>query len=91
MLVIGGSQPVSSYLPVPASLDAKAPYEPPLITVAELWASRGRVDAPVIIDVRSPEAYRAGHLPGALNIPGYELPQHLEKVPQGVKLALYCS
>jgi hypothetical protein len=90
-LVVLGARPVSSYLPAPVDLDAKAAYEPDLIKPAALRARQGQADAPVIVDVRSPEAYRQGHLPGALNIPGYELPHHLERVPLGVKLALYCS
>jgi 3-mercaptopyruvate sulfurtransferase SseA len=90
-LVVRGSQPVARYLPAPVPLDDKPAYEPQQISVAALRAMQGRADAPVLVDVRSPEAYRRGHLPGALSIPGYELPQHLEKVPLGVKLALYCS
>jgi rhodanese-related sulfurtransferase len=39
----------------------------------ELAAEIARGNAPVIVDVRSREDFRAGHLPGALNIPLEEL------------------
>ncbi|MCW2836574.1 MAG: fold metallo-hydrolase [Marmoricola sp.] len=37
----------------------------------------------VLLDVRTPEEWRAGHLPDALNIPVHELPQRLGEVPDG--------
>lgn len=89
--VVAGAQPVSRYLPAPVSLEHTEAYEPDLIEPAWLRAQQGKAEAPVIVDVRSPEAYKQGHLPGALNIPGYEMPQNLDRVPLGVKLALYCS
>ena len=46
----------------------------------------------LVIDVRSPEEFRSGHIPNAVNIPLDELP---EKLPHHVKnkshvLLLYC-
>jgi phage shock protein E len=40
---------------------------------AELAAEMAAGAAPVIVDVRGPEEFRAGHLPGAVNIPLAEL------------------
>ena len=40
-------------------------------------------DSITIIDVRDPEEYAAGHLPGAVNIPAAELPARLAEVPPG--------
>ena len=37
--------------------------------------------APVILDVRTPDEYRAGHIPGAINIPIDQLPTRLSEIP----------
>lgn len=34
----------------------------------------------VIIDVRGPEEYLAGHLPGSLNIPLFEIEERLDEI-----------
>jgi phage shock protein E len=39
------------------------------ITAAELMAAINSSRPPVLIDIRSPEQYAAGHLPGAINVP----------------------
>lgn len=44
----------------------------------------------MVIDVRPPEEYRAGHIPGALNVPISELPARLKKLPQGQAVVAYC-
>ena len=41
----------------------------PSISAAELHAQRESGAAPVVIDVRTPNEYALGHIPGALNIP----------------------
>ena len=45
---------------------------------AELAAER----RPVVIDLRSPAAFEAGHVPGARNIPGHELGRRLSELPK---------
>ena len=42
---------------------------PLVMTSAELMERLDEPDAPVILDVRSPEEYAEGHIPGAINIP----------------------
>lgn len=37
----------------------------------------------VVVDVRRPDEWCAGHLTGARNIPVHELPHRLDEVPQG--------
>ena len=47
----------------------------------------------VIIDVREPEEYDRGHVPGAINIPPNEImagATKLADVPKDTELVLYC-
>jgi phage shock protein E len=37
--------------------------------------------APLILDVRTPEEYQAGHIPGAVNIPHDQLASRLSELP----------
>lgn len=48
---------------------------------------RGEV---TVLDVRPPEEYRAGHLPGALSIPVGELKARLAELPRGREVVAYC-
>jgi rhodanese-related sulfurtransferase len=49
---------------------AEAKREVQVFSVAEADARTGTHEGqPLVIDVREPEEYRAGHLPGALNLP----------------------
>lgn len=43
-----------------------------------------------VLDVRPPEEYSAGHLPGAINIPLSALEDHLEDLDQGHEVIAYC-
>jgi rhodanese-related sulfurtransferase/DNA-binding HxlR family transcriptional regulator len=43
-----------------------------------------------LLDVRSPEEFAKGHLPGAINIPGDELEQRLAELPADQELVAYC-
>jgi ArsR family transcriptional regulator len=42
------------------------------------------------LDVRPPEEYAAGHLPGAVNIAADALAAHLKKLPRGREVVAYC-
>ena len=44
----------------------------------------------VILDVRPPEEYRAGHIPGARSIPIAELEDRLQELPPGRPIVAYC-
>ena len=47
----------------------------------------------IIIDVREPEEYDRGHVPGAINIPPNEImagATKLADVPKDTELVLYC-
>jgi rhodanese-related sulfurtransferase/DNA-binding MarR family transcriptional regulator len=43
-----------------------------------------------VLDVRPPEEYQAGHLPGAINIPLEELEQHLHELNPDQEVVAYC-
>src|SRR5690606_19524204 len=43
-----------------------------------------------VLDVRPPEEYRAGHIPGALSIPVGELEARLEELPKDRDVVAYC-
>jgi rhodanese-related sulfurtransferase len=43
-----------------------------------------------LLDVRPPDEYRAGHLPGALGIPLRELPARLAELPRHREVVAYC-
>jgi sulfur-carrier protein adenylyltransferase/sulfurtransferase len=43
-----------------------------------------------LIDVRQPEEFAIGHLPGARLIPLGELGRRLDEIPQGVEVVAYC-
>ena len=43
-----------------------------------------------VVDVRPPEEYRAGHIPGALSIPVGELKARLKELPKDRDVVAYC-
>ncbi len=44
----------------------------------------------VVLDVRPPEEYAAGHIPGALSIPVEELADRIDELPQDTEVVAYC-
>jgi rhodanese-related sulfurtransferase len=44
----------------------------------------------ILIDVRTPQEFASGHIPGAVNIAVEELAQRLNEVPQDKPVVLYC-
>ncbi len=71
---------------------APAGYEQASIQHAyEHWSEGPYSPIPfVFIDVRTPEEYAAGHIPGAKLIPLDELEQRLAEVPRDRQVYLYC-
>lgn len=47
--------------------------------------------APVLVDVRNPSEYAAGHIVGAVNIPLDALDARREELPQGRLVVTYCN
>ena len=50
-------------------------------------AKRGLV---TVLDVRPPEEFAAGHVPGAVNIPVHELERRLAELPKRKEVVAYC-
>lgn len=60
-----------------------------LITPAELDAALSGGSPPLLIDVRSEEAYRAGHIPGARHIPSDEIEKSLDQIQRDRPVVTY--
>lgn len=63
------------------------------LEVADLAAQleRGGPDAPLVIDVRQPSEFEAGHLSGALAIGAGDLPDRLDQLPRNRPIATICA
>ena len=47
-------------------------------------------DGALLLDVRTPTEYGAGHLPDAVNVPVDQLARRLDEIPQGRDIVVYC-
>jgi len=72
---------VNDYLKVKDSLEPVA---------AQDLLKRAKEGLVTVLDVRPPEEYAAGHLPGALNIPLEELERRLEDLDPSREIVAYC-
>src|SRR5579859_7026867 len=52
--------------------------------------SRVRKGLVTVLDVRPPQEFAAGHLPGAVNIPVHELEKRLSELPKRKEVVAYC-
>ena len=57
---------------------------------ADELLKRVRANLVTVLDVRPPEEYRSGHLPGAINVPLAELEDHLSKFNPQQEIVAYC-
>jgi rhodanese-related sulfurtransferase len=57
-------------------------------SVAEL---RARASEAMVVDVREPEEFANGHVPGAVNLPQAELATRLNEVPRDRPVFLICQ
>jgi rhodanese-related sulfurtransferase len=56
----------------------------------EQLLAKVRDGAVTVLDVRPPEEFQAGHLPGALSIPLKELERRLSELPRDREIVAYC-
>ena len=79
-------------LAAPAGAEApRTEADAPRIALAELEASlaAGKL---VLLDVRSADAYAAGHIPGAQSVPLADLSQHADELRAAKKpIVAYCG
>jgi rhodanese-related sulfurtransferase len=61
----------------------------PQIDVASL--ARAHAAGATVLDVRNPDEYEAGHVPGAVLIPLPELAERVDEVPTGAPLYVICA
>jgi rhodanese-related sulfurtransferase len=79
--------------PVVKEMVAKAKAEVKKITAEDVKAAIDKKEKAVILDVRDPNEYGAGHLPGAINVSRGMLEFNIWKnVPdQNAKIYVYCK
>jgi rhodanese-related sulfurtransferase/DNA-binding transcriptional ArsR family regulator len=68
-------------------LDSKDSLEP--VPAKELM-QRARKGLVTVLDVRPPEEYASGHIPGAINVPVAELKKRLNEIPTDQEIVAYC-
>ena len=54
------------------------------------WAQL-TTDSALLVDVRDPDEFEAGHIPGAINLPLDHIRQHLAELPRDREIWLYCG
>jgi rhodanese-related sulfurtransferase len=57
-------------------------------TIAEELAS---LEPPMVLDIRNPREWEAGHIPESLNIPLNHIQERLEEVPRTRRIAVHCA
>ncbi len=65
---------------------------PQVITSADLVKRLEGEDVPVILDVRSPEEFADGHIPGAINVPYDQIAANLDSLESFLtaEIVVYC-
>jgi phage shock protein E len=67
--------------------------DPSSMAPKELLDRMGSQDAPIVLDVRSPWEYQAGHVPGAYNLEDRQVPYRIEELKQlkDREIVVYCE
>jgi rhodanese-related sulfurtransferase len=75
--------------PTPAAAPAAAGL--PLVSQDALLARQAKHDSQLfVLDVRSPEEFAQGHVPGAVNIPHDQVAARLADIPRDKDVVMYC-
>ncbi|HSW33227.1 MAG TPA: rhodanese-like domain-containing protein [Steroidobacteraceae bacterium] len=67
--------------------------DPALVPVSQealLERQQNGKESTYVLDVRSPEEYASGHVPGAVNIPYDQMASRIAEVPKDKDVVLYC-
>ncbi|MBF6590385.1 MAG: MBL fold metallo-hydrolase [Ktedonobacterales bacterium] len=62
----------------------------PVVPEVEVTALTDRLEGALLVDVREPQEYGEGHVPGAISIPQAELAARLAELPRDRPLLLIC-
>jgi len=69
--------------------------EPSLVSISQEALlerqQKGDEKTAYVLDVRSPEEYASGHVPGAVNIPYDQVASRIAEVPKDKDVVLYCK
>jgi 3-mercaptopyruvate sulfurtransferase SseA len=85
------AKPAASPVPAPAAPAAQPAFVAERITVDELKKLQ-EADKVLVVDVRSAEAYKSGHIPGAVSAPLGEIDKHVPTLKSARKaLVTYCT
>ena len=68
-------------------------FGPPLLAMSasELNEKLQHGQRPLVVDVRQPEEFRAGHINGAKLLPLRELERHLQELPKNREIVCVCA
>jgi len=61
------------------------------IDIATAMQELESANPPLLLDVREPDEYDSGHIPGAINLPQAELAQRIDELPQDEPVLLICE
>jgi rhodanese-related sulfurtransferase len=83
-------------IPTAAPEDARSHFENLLSVETDCWDVHAAITAGspdfILLDVRSPEAYRAGHVPDAVNLPHRRITErNLAEFPPSALFVVYCN
>lgn len=90
-VALAGSPPAT-----PAPVAAAAQPAAPAAKLAQVSPEAlqamlaGTDDRVFVLDVRTPQEFAAGHVPGAVNIPYDQVASHLGEIPKDEQIVLYC-
>ncbi|MCI5159699.1 MAG: sulfurtransferase, partial [Candidatus Electrothrix sp. AUS1_2] len=79
-------------MPIYAGPDYEKRVETDKLSPAELNALiRSKTDTFTVVDVRDPEEFNKGHIPGAINIPSPPFASRSEVLDKDKRIIVYCS
>lgn len=60
------------------------------IDTATLRAQLGSDEPPLVVDIRAPDDFAGGHLPGSLNVPMAEIPGEIDEIAAADEVVTVC-
>ena len=95
MPVLSSDVSAVTAIPAASSADALAHFERRLAVETDCWDVHAAIEQKadfVLLDVRSPQMFAAGHVPGATNLPHARINErNLAPYPAGTLFVVYCA